>query len=256
MATAHSLASVPQEILEHIAYFTATTSFLGPPSPLIPLLSTSRRIHDALAFDKNPHIWARIFTNKFDLAAALRRLGPDRVTPVTIAQELRKRCMVLRRIRAKTDTLAPIWDLSPGHSRQLSELLWMAYLMMLENDGKNERQLREYARMDAWLRTYLLDENGASLVRSTVRRDQWPAGNDERVALAMWLFWMLLRPGASLCLSEICGQEIRSGEQVTRAEFLPPYGGVTANHALLRNMVLPCRSSGIALLCGTLSVAS
>ncbi|TFY67422.1 hypothetical protein EVJ58_g1639 [Rhodofomes roseus] len=194
MTPSHSLDSIPQEVLEHIAYFTATVSFLGPPSALVPLLSTNRRIYAALALDRNPHIWARIFAYKFDLAAAVRRLGPARTTPLAIAEEFKKRCMVLRRVRAKTDTLAPIWELSSGHARHLSELLWTAYLMMLENDGRNERQLREYARMDNWLQTYLLDENGASLVRSTAKRDQWPVGNDERVSLAMWLFWMLLRP--------------------------------------------------------------
>ena len=118
-----------------------------------------------------------------------------------------------------TDTLAPIWELSPGHSRHLSDLLWTVYLMMLENDGKNERQLREYARMDAWLRVYLLDENGASLVRSAVRRDEWPVGNDERIALAIWLFWMLLRPGALSCLSWIRGEELEWRVQDVRAEF-------------------------------------
>ena len=219
MTTGHSLANIPQEILENIACYTATANFLGPPSPLIPLLSTSRRIHDALALDRNPHIWTRIFTSKFDLAAALRRFGPDRITPVAIAQEFRKRCLVLRRIRVMTDTLAPIWELSPGHSRHLSDLLWTVYLMMLENDGKNERQLREYARMDAWLRVYLLDENGASLVRSAVRRDEWPVGNDERIALAIWLFWMLLRPGALSCLSWIRGEELEWRVQDVRAEF-------------------------------------
>jgi len=194
MSTIHSLHNIPQEVLEHIAYYTATVNFLGPPSALVPLLSTNRRIYAALALDRNPHIWARIFSYKFDLAAAVRRYGPERTTPLAVAQELKKRCMVLRRLRAKTDTLAPIWELSSGHTRQLSELLWTAYLMMLENDGSNERQLREYARMDGWLRTYLLGENGASLVRSTVKRDEWPAGKDERISLALWLFWMLLRP--------------------------------------------------------------
>ena len=139
--------------------------------------------------------------SEIDLPTTVRIFENSRM----VIRTMRKRCIVLRRIRARTDTLAPIWDLSPGHSRHLSELLWTAYLMMLENDGKNERQLREYARMDAWLRTYLLDENGASLVRSAVRRDQWPVGNDERIALAMWLFWMLLRPGALFCLSWIRG---------------------------------------------------
>ncbi|KAH9170380.1 hypothetical protein EDB89DRAFT_2072056 [Lactarius sanguifluus] len=53
-------------------------------------------------------------------------------------------------------------------------MLWTAYLMILKNDGLNERQLRECAQLDSWLRAFWFEED-----------------------ITMWLFWFLLRPGAS-----------------------------------------------------------
>ncbi|KAH9028774.1 hypothetical protein EDB85DRAFT_1586645 [Lactarius pseudohatsudake] len=52
----------------------------------------------------------------------------------------------------------------------LNNMLWTAYLMMVENDGLNERQLHEYARVDGWPRAFWFEEG-----------------------VTMWLFWFLLR---------------------------------------------------------------
>ncbi|KAI6112051.1 hypothetical protein EV401DRAFT_234306 [Pisolithus croceorrhizus] len=65
--------------------------------------------------------------------------------------------------------------------------------MMLENDGKNEQQLRAYANMEAWLIDYWFDDMGASLASYRISRDQWPL-EDENNSLAMWLLWFLVRP--------------------------------------------------------------
>ncbi|KAH9163407.1 hypothetical protein EDB89DRAFT_1912692 [Lactarius sanguifluus] len=43
--------------------------------------------------------------------------------------------------------------------RALHEMLWTGYLMILENDGLNERQLRECARLDGWLRAFWFEED-------------------------------------------------------------------------------------------------
>jgi hypothetical protein len=80
--------------------------------------------------------------------------------------------------------------------RALHEMLWTAYVMMLENDGKNERQLREYAHLDDWLRTFWFAEDGASFARLEIRDNSWPPYND-LADVTMWLFWFLLKPGAS-----------------------------------------------------------
>ncbi|TCD67735.1 hypothetical protein EIP91_011977 [Steccherinum ochraceum] len=196
------LGTIPQEVLEQIAFFVATHDELGPPSDIVPLLGVNRRIASLLSAVANPHLYARIFAYKFDAAAPRRRLGNDETTPLALTEELQRRCSLLRRIRDRLDCTtcgsAPASDDgrddgSDAHSPPLSRVLWAAYFMVLENDGKNERQLREYAGIDVWLREFWFDPNGASGIMSAVNRDDWPS-NHETMSLGMWLFWLLLKP--------------------------------------------------------------
>ncbi|KAI6143479.1 hypothetical protein BKA82DRAFT_25105 [Pisolithus tinctorius] len=189
-----SFSQLPQEVLEDIAYFAATESRVGPPLDLPPLLRTCRNIYQRLSFENNPVLYARIFTFKFDTRAALRRLGSSISFPRTLAIELRKRFTHLKLIRAGAGARVHHHSAEHGESPSyLRDLLWLAYLMMLENDGKNERQLREYANMETWLIDYWFDEKGASLASHRISRDQWPL-EDEKNSLAMWLLWFLVRP--------------------------------------------------------------
>jgi hypothetical protein len=181
---------LPQEMLENIAFFSATVTDVGPPSGLPSLLLSCRNIYRRLSPEANPHLWARIFQHNFDTRAAIRRLGPQIATPVTLAKELRKRFIYLKRIRARTDSRVR----TPSDSQTLGELLWFAYLMILENDGKNIKQLRDYAGMEQWLMEYWFDDDGASLASKVLSEDGWPLENEHN-SLAMWLFWFLLRPG-------------------------------------------------------------
>lgn len=186
-----SLANVPQEVLEHIAFFSATNDFLGPPRGILPLLVLNRTMYNALSVATNPHLYARIFTHKFDVSSAFRRMGKDALPATALAEELRKRSIALKRIRYRLD--------SKGAACQntLTELLWTSYLMVLESDSKNERQLREYAQMNGWLKEYWFDPAGASGAVHTVKNiDRWPE-NTERICLALWLFWFLLKPRES-----------------------------------------------------------
>jgi hypothetical protein len=188
----------PQEIIENIALFAATEQFLGPPSALVPLLCTCRTLNAYLSMTTNLHLYAQIFACKFDTASSVRRFGARVVTPAWYASELRRRCVYLKRIRTRLDAVivaeSTVRDLCEGSENELRSTLWIAYLMMLENDGKNERQLREYAGMAGWLRLYWFDEHGASLVKTSIKQDCWPP-NTQEMALAMWLFWFLLRVG-------------------------------------------------------------
>jgi hypothetical protein len=192
--TSTTLDTVPQEVLEQVAYFSVTHSFLGPPSTLSSLLITNRNIHSRLSITSNPHLYARVFLYKFDITPAIRRLGPGRTTPCVLAQELKLRCLLLKRIRTRLDSIGhsvPTHeiDVLPRH-----ELLCHAYLMMLENEGKNEEQLRDYARIDDWLREYWFAELGSSRAFSFMTADLWLPETPER-SIAMWLLWFLLRPG-------------------------------------------------------------
>lgn len=200
MNVSPSLETVPQEVLEHIAFFAATDAFLGPPSALIPLLVTNRKIHSRLSITSNHHLYAHIFVHKFDLVHPLRRLGVGRTTPTVLARELQRRCMALKRIRERLDAnICTSSSVRDWGRESLHSLLFHVYLLMLENEGKNELQLREYARIDNWLREYWFHEHGASSALSYIKRDQWPPNNQE-TSLAMWLFWFLLKPGQRTCL--------------------------------------------------------
>ena len=190
-----TLSAIPHEVLEHVAFFAATDSFLGPPDGILPLLTLSRSIHSALSIQSNPHLYARIFAHKFDLAPAIRRLGADSIPASALGEELQRRCMLLKRMRARLDSkFNPLNRHQKASDALLTSILLMSYLMMLENDGRNERQLRDYAKVDEWLKEFWFDPHGASLAMGSVRADAWP-DNHERMSLAMWLFWLLLRPG-------------------------------------------------------------
>ena len=101
--TALSLGMVPQEVLEHIALFAATDGILGPPAGIVPLLALNRATHDALSFTNNPHLYARIFAEKYDTDAAARRLGLAALPATALAEELQRRSLVLKRIRKRID---------------------------------------------------------------------------------------------------------------------------------------------------------
>ena len=190
-----SLAMIPPEILEHIAFFAATDdNFLGPPSDLLPFLTLNKRIHSALSFQYNPHLYARIFTFKFDVKSAIKRLGVDHIHARALAEELKRRCIHLKQLRSRSDCRdAPSISC---HDKEdiLDGILWTAYLMMLESDGKNERQLREYAHVDEWLKEFWFHPEGASRAMYSIKGDEWPV-NHERMSLAMWLLWFTLKPG-------------------------------------------------------------
>lgn len=180
----------PQEVLEHIVFFAATDNLLGPPSGIVPFLTLCRAMNNSLSFTNNPHLYARIFEQKYDLAAVSRRMGSGSLPATALAEELRRRSIVLRRFRNQKEC-----QLSNGRTEYLDTMLWTAYLMVLESDGRNERQLREYARISQWLKDYWFHLSGASgAVRTVTNADEW-LENTERMSLAIWLFWYMFRPG-------------------------------------------------------------
>ncbi|KAF8192796.1 hypothetical protein K438DRAFT_1829685 [Mycena galopus ATCC 62051] len=185
-----NLDTIPHEILERIAFISASETLLGPPSTLLTLLAANRHIYARISFASNQYLYARIFSSKFDIGTSSRRFI-DHSSPTILAHELIRRFRVLNRIRARTDSGAKPGSAGDGDS--VHELLFHAYLMMLENGGKNERQLRDYAKMGEWLRDYLFKEHLPSWPRITTHVEHWPPHNDHS-SLAMWLFWFLLRP--------------------------------------------------------------
>jgi hypothetical protein len=196
-----SLDNVPHEILEHIAFFSGISPILGPPSTIPALLTLNRKIYAVLSPSRNPHVYARIFAAKFDTSALFRRFGTSEISAQTLALLLKDRCTILKRIRAKTDCLrtkpAEVeldeparWTTEEGF---LDKILLTCYKMMLENDGKNEQQLRHFG-LGEWLNAYWFDPDGASFAIMALRASRWPV-SDDRAALAMWLFWFMLDSG-------------------------------------------------------------
>lgn len=161
-----ALLDLPPEILEHIAFFAAVAAqprvpmhlrpsllhprrslsipelsyeeadsyTATPPIALRNLVVTCRHTRKHLSLENNPRLYARIFKAKFDTAAVARRYGPQVVSSRVLAEELVKRCTVLRRIK----TAGLLKRFRPETNPELAEAnmrenLWTAFLMLTEN---------------------------------------------------------------------------------------------------------------------------
>ncbi|PFH46019.1 hypothetical protein AMATHDRAFT_156930 [Amanita thiersii Skay4041] len=149
-------------------YWTASElDIVGPPSGLLSLLLVSRHLFTQIRVQNNARLYAELFRFKFDTSAPKRRLTERWMTDRCLASELVKRFTALRRIR---DGIYEFED------------LWTCYLMLSENDGKNEQQLLNWAR----LRRYL-----NSLMVARAHGPPQPIETDTTVyALTTWLMWM------------------------------------------------------------------
>ena len=72
-----------------------------------------------------------------------------------------------------------------------SSVLFGAYVLMLENDGKNRAQL-EWAGIDTYVDAYIRTRMYDPIER--MANDGWPRDNTAN-ACALWLLWMLTTPG-------------------------------------------------------------
>lgn len=179
LANPFSLINVPHEILVEIALETALIDVLGPPSHLLALLCTCRRIYNQLA--RSTDLLGRIFRAKFDVSAIRRRFGPLGLHNKNLASQLKVYCSTMRRIRE-----------GDIHSENLEQDLWIAYFMLSENDGRNAIQLREWANIfpfvDRIVRTRLYED---------APQTGWPLEN-VRNNLAMWILWFVTDIGVFL----------------------------------------------------------
>src|SRR5258707_10629751 len=94
------LCQLPSDVLDHIAYFLGSDPFLGPPAALVPLLLTNRGLNSRLSLRSNAHLYGRIFRLKYDTSAAQRRFG-HLLTSIKLADELRRRSIVLKRLKGR-----------------------------------------------------------------------------------------------------------------------------------------------------------
>ncbi|TDL26797.1 hypothetical protein BD410DRAFT_799926 [Rickenella mellea] len=158
------------ELMQHIAFFAADTP--SPPSAVLAFALTCKTAASALL--SSSYLFDRIFRLKFDLAAPLRRFGPQIAQSSVLAAELRRRCSALRRIR-DCEVYGP-W---------VRHDLWTVYLMALENDGRNEVQLVGYARVARFVGVFLSQR----MYEGAEGDGGWPLETEEN-ALAVWLLWL------------------------------------------------------------------
>lgn len=161
---------LPFEVLDDIAFWAATEdTSIAPLSNLIPLLLLDRETNKFLSFDSNHPLYARIYANKFDTKTAIRRLGKKSLTAYGLAVELKKRCTHLRAMRA-----------FPFELELIDPAIWTAFVMMLENDGKNEQLLLEYAQIAHWLKHRWV------AISNSLGGEGWPP-NTLIHSVCMWL---------------------------------------------------------------------
>jgi hypothetical protein len=161
---------LPLEVFEDIVFRVATESTSSSLlSDLIPLLLLDRETSRFLSFDSNHPLYARIYATKFDTKTTTRRLGKERLTARNLAGELKKRCIHLRTIRTFSSDV-----------KLIEPAIWTAFVMMLENDGKNESLLLEYTQIAYWLKHYW--------IANAFQGDGWPA-NDLFNSVCMWLLY-------------------------------------------------------------------
>ena len=181
-ATSLSLSSFERlapELICRVAFFLAVDDEVleGPPSSVFHLSLVSRTVYNAISLHDNVQFLALLFCEKFDRAAALRRLG--HFNSPAFAVELRRRCESLKRIRSGR--------ISPN---TLERDLWVAFLMLLENDGLNETILLNWAQLPLFLVEVFKEFNSDAelmFVRET-----------PTFGLAIWLLWLTTYTGEKL----------------------------------------------------------
>lgn len=145
-----SLDDLPTDALTIIASNLACLHTRGPPSAVYgSLLQTNSTI----ASTDSPHLASLIFRTQFDVEAMKRRF-PGRVTPTVLQLELRRRWRSLKRMRWAASAGPSVWgDLYDLPS--ILEDMWVAFVMLTENDGKNWEQLVGWAMLPAFIQAYV-----------------------------------------------------------------------------------------------------
>ncbi|CDO73394.1 hypothetical protein BN946_scf185013.g28 [Trametes cinnabarina] len=168
---------LPHDVILIIALELATVDVLGPPSNLPALFSTCRYIYHVLSYERKA-LFAHIYRRKFDTRAAVRRLGASSINNSALAFQLKKQTAALKRLRKG--------DLD---SRTLTSDLWTAFIMFMENDGRNYDHLVEYAKVDALMDRFM-DER---LWRGREQNLGWPVDSTPG-SLVVWMLWFTMTP--------------------------------------------------------------
>ncbi|KDR85898.1 hypothetical protein GALMADRAFT_218961 [Galerina marginata CBS 339.88] len=173
---AGALSALPSELIHNIAFFAVAHTPLGPPAVLLDLLLTCKALYAQLSA---PSFLARVFRLKFDAGAVTRRLF--RPYHQDLAEQLVLACHLLRALRSGN-----IYDV------ETETHLGTAFLMMLDNDGKNYAQLAA-AGVHAYVEAYVQRR----LWEGRERNEGWPLDSEPN-ACALWLLWLTSERGRLL----------------------------------------------------------
>lgn len=181
------MLKAPSDILNAIAYEVAMLDPLGPPCQLFPLLLTCRHMYNTISLSNAPHLYRAIFRSMFDHRAPVRRMGPKADRTSNVVRQLKKYCKALKIIR-RGDVYIP----------DISSVLWLAFFMAFENDGRNAEQLR-WAGLHSFVDRFVRER----LWEQREQTSGWPQESPVN-ALALWLLWFTTNEGVySMLLSFI-----------------------------------------------------
>lgn len=185
-----TLASLPSEVVEHIAFYYVCPRILGPPVPLTALLLSCKAVYAKLSTAR--HLYARVFKLKFS-SSAIRRRGFEPKAGEW-AWQLRWWTEVLRGIRRRrTRPGAQAYHDDPRTKDPgVQETMYALWIMCLEDDGCNRVQMQltgAYEWVQGWIRNEMY---------TTVDKG-WPIANAVN-SCAMWVFWYLTTKGSSITI--------------------------------------------------------
>ncbi|KAJ8092008.1 hypothetical protein PM082_024244 [Marasmius tenuissimus] len=215
-----TLVDLPNELIDEIAFHaacpeldwnaTTTGGLLGLPCSLTSLLLTCKRVYSVLVPSNGGGggaVWRRIFRYKFSSSAVERRFGMagkgnwarktgTRITSSDYHFQLKLYVRALRDVQHRAARLddsetynkaldEPILSSPDDESQSIEELMWVLWVMCLEDDGINRLQL-DFVGAYGWVEAYIhrrlndgAEENGG-----------WPLDNAVN-SCALHIFWYL-----------------------------------------------------------------
>ncbi|KAG5649931.1 hypothetical protein H0H81_001432 [Sphagnurus paluster] len=182
-----NITTIPQELSDTIALTLTLLDPLGPPSALLPLMVSCRTLYARFSPGTNPALHASIFGQKFDSAAVSRRHGGISPTPHGYVAQLHQYLAALRVFRrgdAYEGVCVGLWG-KDVPDVGIGEALQIGVVMMMEDDGKNVRQMLLWGRADVFVKRLLKRR----LYAGAEANHGWPL-DDEENANALWLLWL------------------------------------------------------------------
>lgn len=181
---------LPPEVFNEVVFELAASQPLGPPYAVHPLFLTCHATYDLISTRFNTLLWSRVFRYKFDSSAVTRRAFAP--TPQQCVDQLIQYCEAMQVIRRANSYTAPMFEggVEVFDDLELEDALTIALVMMMEDDGRNMKQLEEWAG----LRPLLWHNIRHRLYEGSKDNRGWAFENRINIT-TMWLMWMMSTEG-------------------------------------------------------------